>query len=454
VTALGTTPTTSAPTRVFADALADHVGQRVLLNGWLQRVRRRRGRLLLELRDRSGSIAAVALAPDDDGAPAAMPAPESAVRAVGTVRATEAPHACMLDIEQLELVAPADTPLPLDVASATPEQRLDHRYLDLRRPERYLVFAIQTTLEQAMRAFAIEQGFLELRTPKLSGGGSESGATTFPVPYFGRTASLVQSPQFYMQMAMAAGFDRVFEIGPVFRNERGVTPLHATEFTIAHFELSWIASHADLMDFEVALLQHALQAVADAHGSEIERRFGVPVQPPPHDVPRLPLVAATKIVGQQLASSIGESGARLIGRAEQALSKHAHEQHGHSYLFVTDYPAAARPFYTMRSNDAERGEADDPSRSFDLLWRGIEVTSGGQREHRYDRLCQQVRDAELAEATVAEYLDPYFLQMFRYGCPPHGGFGIGVNRLIMAMLGLPSLREASFAFRGPGRFVP
>jgi aspartyl/asparaginyl-tRNA synthetase len=289
-----------------------------------------------------------------------------------------------------------------------------------------------------MRAFCFEQGLYELHSPKLSGGGSESGATTFEVEYFGATATLVQSAQFYMQMAMAAGFDRVFEIGPVFRNESGVTARHATEFTIAHFELSWIDSHEDLMQFEQELLRAVLAAVADAHGDEVERVLGVPIEAVPDRIPRVSLADTPNLTG--------ESGVHLLGKAEQALSKQAQQEHGTSFVFLTDYPADARPFYTMREGAF--------SRSFDLLWRGIELTSGGQREHRHEVLREQIADAGMSPEAVAEYLEPYFLEMFRHGCPPHGGFGIGINRLLMAMLGQPSIREASYVFRGPGRLFP
>lgn len=433
--------------RTFAADLAARAGERVVVCGWVERVKA--GKRLVHVRDRSGVVAGVvregdgAVEPEGLGGLEAL-TPESAVRATGTVQAARDGGA-WLEVERLEVLAPAADPLPLPRgAQPTPEQRLDHRYLDLRARERYLVFAVQATLERAMRAFCEAEGFVEIHSPKLSGGGSESGATTFGVPYFGAEAALVQSPQFYMQMAMAAGFDRVLEIGPVFRNEAGVTPRHATEFTIAHFELSWIDSHEDLMRFEQELLRHALGAVAEAHGEEVERVFGVPAEPVPESIPRVSLADAPQLAGG--ASVTGESGAHLLGKAEQALSKGAQREHGTSFVFLTDYPADARPFYTMR--------AGAQSRSFDLLWRGIELTSGGQREHRYDVLRSQVAGAGMSEQAVAEYLEPYFLDMFRHGCPPHGGFGIGINRLLMALLGLPSIREASYVFRGPGRFVP
>lgn len=452
--------------RAFAADLPGLAGERVVVCGWVERVKA--GKRLVQVRDRTG-VVACAVRADEDGAAAVVPeelgglealTPESAVRATGTVQAGRDGGA-WLEAERIEVLAPAADPLPLPRGSEpTPEQRLDHRYLDLRSRERFLIFAVQATLERAMREHCAAEGFVEIHSPKLSGGGSESGATTFSVPYFGAEAALVQSPQFYMQMAMAAGFDRVLEIGPVFRNEAGVTPRHATEFTIAHFELSWIDSHEDLMQFEQELLRFVLAAVAAEHGEEIERVFGVPVEQVPDSIPRVSLADAPQLAGGSLT---GESGAHLLGKAEQALSKGAQREHGTSFVFLTNYPADARPFYTMRhcsgtgSAGADGdgvGAPDLASRSFDLLWRGIELTSGGQREHRYEVLRSQVADAGMAPEAVASYLEPYFLDMFRHGCPPHGGFGIGINRLLMALLGLPSIREASYVFRGPGRFVP
>jgi aspartyl-tRNA synthetase len=302
------------------------------------------------------------------------------------------------------------------------------------------VFDVQTTLEAAVRGFLLRAGFVEIHTPKITAGGSESGATVFELPYFGERACLAQSPQFYMQMAMAAGFDRVFEVGPVFRAEGGVTNRHATEFTCIDVELSWIDSHEELMTLEEDLLRHALTAVRDTHGAEIERCFGVPVEVPEAPVPRLPLSLARELSGD--ASDNG----RLSHRAEQILSKHAREQSGHSWVFITDYPGEDRPFYTMREGAG--------SRSFDLLWRGVEITSGCQREHRYHLLRAQVTEPGLASDSLSGYLEAYYFEMFRTGCPPHGGFGIGLNRLLMSLLGHSSIRDTSFVFRGPGRFVP
>jgi aspartyl/asparaginyl-tRNA synthetase len=406
----------------------------VELNAWLGNVRRGGSGYRFDLHDRTGLLPA-AWAPLNGGQP---PPPRSAIHVSGRMT-TDAKGEGFLVVEDLEVINRAadddQTPIP--------------RCLEMRSESQFLIFAIQTTLEAALREFAVANGFIELHTPKISGGGSESGATVFDLSYFGDVAYLIQSPQFYMQMAMVAGFDRVFEIGPVFRSETGRTPIHASEFTIAHFEMSWIDSHQDLMDFEEELLRNAIGAVVDAHGEKIEEAFGMPAGFPPAPVPRFS-------VGAEITSEEGpvlvEDDASLAP-LERALSKRARRELGHSFAFLMDYPTTVRPFYTMHF---EPLGLDDPtlSRSFDLLWHGIEITSGGQREHRFDRLQEQIDDAGIPPSVCEKYIRPHFLEIFRHGAPPHGGFGIGLNRLMMALLGRSSIQETSFVFRGPRACVP
>jgi aspartyl-tRNA synthetase len=432
--------------RVFVRDLVKYPGKRVVVYGWLQGLRRARSAVrFLAVRDRTGTVQAVYR---DDG-PADL-TPESAIRVTGTVRPCgDARFGTVeIDVEALDLVAAA-APSPLS-GRAGPEARLDHRYLDLRGRDRVLVFDVQTTLEAAVRDFLRARDFLEIHSPKITAGGSESGAAVFELSYFGQRACLVQSPQFYVQMAMAAGFDRVFEVGPVFRAEPAVTNRHATEFTGIDVELSWIDSHEDLITFEEQLLSHALSVVREVHGADIERYCGVSVEVPAA-IPRLAYPAALALAA---GLGDGQSGGRLSHEAEQHLCRYARERTGRSFVFVTGYPAADRPFYTMREEPCPDTAQPTGSRSFDLLWRGIEITSGCQREHRYDRLMGQIADADLGSAALEGYLENYYCTMFRHGCPPHGGFGIGLNRLLMALLGQPSIRDTSFVYRGPGRFVP
>ncbi|WP_063901772.1 aspartate--tRNA(Asn) ligase [Burkholderia ubonensis] len=436
--------------RVLVDDLSKKVGKPVTLCGWLVGVKRVKSMRFVSVRDRTGTVQAVcrgdALAEEVDALTL-----ESAIRVVGRVQKNPASHhgKFEIEVERITLLSPACTPLPW-TDNPDPDARLDYRYLDLRKPERFLIFQVQTTLEAAIRDYLLERGHVEIHTPKITAGGSESGSAVFELPYFGERACLVQSPQFYMQLAMAAGFDRVFEVGPVFRAEAAVTNRHATEFTCIDVEVSWIDSHEELMALEEAVLRHALAAVRDAHGRAIERAFGVAIDMPDGPIPRVPLALANEL----MPDLEGEAGGRLTYRAEQALSKYAMERYGHSFVFVTDYPAADRPFYTMHAPGASDTIKGPRSRSFDLLWRGTEITSGCQREHRYERLRTQAAAGGIEADGLARYLDRYYFEMFKYGCPPHGGFGIGIGRLLMALLAQPSIRETSFVFRGPGRYVP
>ena len=344
----------------------------------------------------------------------------------------------------LTVESAAEPGLPIDEHSA-PDLQIDWRFLSLRRPEQRLVFEVQTTVEQAMREVWSTDGYLELHSPKLMHSASESGAETFAMRYFELgTAYLAQSPQFYKQMAVAAGFERVFEIGPVFRAEPSLTPRHAAEFTSVDVEIAWIGSHEDVMAMEERWLQHILTRVREDHGAAIERLLGVEVKVPAVPFPRLTMREAHATLaelGHEIAETtkpgdIDPAGERLL--AHWALETRASE-----FLFVTEYPSSLRPFYHMRS-----GRDTTVTNSFDLMWKGIEITTGAQREHRHAVLTRQAEAAGLRDSVS------YYLDFFRYGCPPHGGFGLGLARLVMLMLDLPSIREATFLHRGPTRLTP
>jgi len=289
-----------------------------------------------------------------------------------------------------------------------------------------------------MREFAYAGGCTEMHTPKLMGTASESGAEVFELGYFGRSAYLAQSPQFYKQMAIAAGVDRVFEVGPVFRAEPSFTSRHSTEFTGVDAELAWITGVEDVMDFEERMLAHALGTVAGEHGAAIRELYGTEVVVPAVPFPRITLAAAHDILGRS-----GER-ADLDPAGERAIAAHVAERTGHEFVFVTEYPASVRPFYHMRPAGQQQLTC-----SFDLLWQGLEITTGAQREHRYDVLVRQAAEKGLSTEPMRDYLE-----CFRYGCPPHGGFGLGLGRLLMVLLGLESIREAMFLFRGPNRLTP
>jgi aspartyl-tRNA synthetase len=257
-------------------------------------------------------------------------------------------------------------------------------------------------------------------------------------------AYLAQSPQFYKQMAMAAGFGKVFEIGPVFRANPSFTSRHDTEFTSVDVELSWIDSHEDVMAFEESWLAYVLGVVKETHGEQIEATFGVEVVAPALPFPRVTLEQAKEMLREAGHDSVPGPGHDLDPPSERALSAIVKERNGHEFTFVTDYPTTVRPFYHMRHPDDQT-----LTRSFDLLWRGIELTTGAQREHRYEQLLEQARDKNVETDSIQYYLD-----FFRFGAPPHGGFGFGLTRLLMQLLGQESVREVTFLYRGPNRLEP
>jgi len=425
-------------------ALRGHIGETVTIAGWAQALRLQRAMQFVIVRDHTGTVQ-VTHRRDGTALESALEGltAESAVRITGQVAANP-----IVSLGGLELIPGTVTvenlaraPLPIDDRTG-PEGRLDWRFLDLRRRAAgRLVFEVQTTVERAMREFAFAEGCTEMHTPKLMGTASESGAEVFEVGYFGRHAYLAQSPQFYKQMAVASGIDRVFEIGPVFRAEPSYTSRHATEFTGVDVELAWIDSVEDVMSFEERMLAHVLSAVAAAHGAAIEEHFKTEVTVPPVPFPRLTFAEAVELYG---TSSASPGRGDLDPAGERAVAARILEETGHEFAFVTEYPASARPFYHLRP-------AGQPSvtASFDLLWKGLEITTGAQREHRYDVLLAQAAEKGLSPEPMRWYLD-----CFRYGCPPHGGLGLGLGRLLMALLGLDSFRDATFLFRGPNRLIP
>jgi aspartyl/asparaginyl-tRNA synthetase len=369
---------------------------------------------------------------------------ESAVELRATVALDgDDPTGVHLVAEELRVVGPAlGEPLPIDETSSL-DARLDWRYLDLRRPRNRLVFEIQTTAERAMREWWSDHGFLELHSPKLRATPNRSGRELFTVAYFDRPAYLVQSPQFYKQMAMAAGLDRVFEIGPVFRANPLVTSRHDTEFVSVDVEVSWIESHEDLMALEEQWLQHVVAAVVAAHGPDMERLFGRTPAVPDIPFPRITMAEAQLVLaakGHRSAAAPGD----IDAEGERLLAAHVAAEHDHQLVFVTEYPAAARPFYHRRLH-----EGSDLTRSFDLLWNGLEVTTGAQREHRHDRLTAQAGSDPARAAAVQPYLD-----FFRHGCPPHGGFGLGLTRLLASLLGVADVREVTYLPRDRNRLTP
>ncbi len=450
----------SLVTRTLIKHLAPLPDGTVTVAGWVDTVRDQKKVQFVILRDESGAVQLVNPATRELTEDAADPAAQAAalaltetisglahgsmVRVTGELKHDERVKLGGIEVKiaSLEVVSEAlpETPIADD---SSLDKRLDWRFLDLRRPEANLIFRVQTTFEHALRTWWVENDFVEIHTPKLMASASESRAELFELEYFEGKAYLSQSPQFFKQMAQPAGFGRVFEIAPAFRADPSFTSRHATEFTSIDAEMSWVDSHEDVMAMHEQLLVAGFTAVVEKHGAEIEAAFGVALTVPAVPFPRIPLAEAHELVkarGYEVPRTDGD----LDPEGERQLSAHVREAFGHDFVFVTDYATGIRPFYHMRHSD-DSGLTN----SYDLLYNGTEISTGAQREHRVDVLIAQAAEKGLEPEELEFYLD-----FFRYGVPPHGGFGMGLARVLMLMLGLGSIRETTYLFRGPTRLLP
>jgi nondiscriminating aspartyl-tRNA synthetase len=436
--------------RSLVRELIDHVDEEVTICGWVNATRRQRTMQFLIARDHTGLVQVTHPRSGEDREPDPLEiiidglTNESAVKVTGRVVANPIVNLNGLELlpTSIEVLSRAESPLPVDEHTSV-DQRLDWRFLDLRRPSQHLVFEVQATIEMAMREVARREGFTEIHTPKLMSTASESGAEVFEVKYFDSTAYLAQSPQFYKQMAIAGGIDRVFEIGPVFRAEPSFTARHATEFTGVDVEMAWIDGVEDVMAFEERMLAHVCATVADLHGDRIAELLETRMIEPTLPFPRMTMAEAIERLRKDGWDPEGDRQ-DLDPDGERRLSALVRDEIGHDFVFVTRFPAEVRPFYHLRPSS-------DPTvtESYDLLWNGIEIATGAQREHRYDVLTRQAAEKGMQLEPLSSYIN-----CFRFGTPPHGGFGLGLSRLLMVALGLSSIREATFLFRGPHRLTP
>ena len=334
--------------------------------------------------------------------------------------------------------------LPIDIRNkdkSLRETRLDWRFLDLRREDNKLLFECQTYIEHLMREYFYSNNYMEIHTPKISASSAESGAEMFKLDYFGEKACLSQSPQFYKQMAMAAGFNKVFEIGPVFRAENSHTSYHATEIEMVDCEISWINSYTDVMDEEEAWIKYVFNALKEKYGNKIKELFNVEVSGVTNDFPRITFDEVKRIMKEKYKYD-GEKEDDLDRHEEELICKYAKKEYKSDFVFVTNFPYSARSFYVMKDENGI-------TQTYDLLFKGIEITSGAQREHRYDILKKQIEEKGIDPKDLE-----FYLNFFKYGCPPHGGFGVGLARILMRIFEIDNIREATFIYRGPTRLNP
>lgn len=332
--------------------------------------------------------------------------------------------------------------LPIGSESSK-DLKMDYRWLELRQEKERLIFQIRTFAEMVMRQYFIEKGYIEIHSPKLTSQCSEGGADVFTLDYYGQKAYLTQSPQFYKQMAIASGFEKVFEIGAYYRAEKSYTARHTAEAICLDFEVAHIQTHHELMDIEEEWFIYLLEKVKEKFGEIIKKEFEIEVKVPVK-IPRIKLCEVFKIFEKEYGITVPESEQLdLSPDYEKLICQYSKEKLGSEAVFITDYPAEARAFYSKKI------EGSYESMTFDLLYRGWEMNSGAVREHRYEQLKEQIEEHGIDSEKMSDYLE-----FFKYGCPTHGGIGFGIERFIAKLLDLPSLKETIFLFRGPSRIKP
>ncbi len=424
------------------------IGEEVVLAGWVREIRDFGSLKFIILADREGEIQVVGKkgeTSDEIMNVLDELGKEWVIAVKGVVRENEkAPGGKEVVPERIEILSRSESVLPLEVRSKAKAElptRLDNRFLDIRKPEVMAIFKIRSKISNAIREYFHSNGFIEINTPKIVASATESGANVFPILYFEREAFLAQSPQFYKQAAMAAGLEKVFEIAPAFRAEKHHTIRHLTEYTSVDLEISFIESYDDVMKHVENLLVHVLKYLKENAEKELNI-LGKEIE-----VPKLPFPRITMREAYKLLESEGveiEYGDELDTESEKLFGKIVKEKYGTDFAFLTEFPWSVRPFYTYRKDDEPEW-----TNSFDLIYKGIEIVTGGQREHRYDQLIKNAKEKGINTDAI-----DFYLKMFKYGVPPHGGCGIGLDRVVMLLLDLPNVREATMFPRDPERLEP
>ena len=411
--------------------------------GWVHEIRDLGGLSFLLIRDRTGIIQVTI---PKKKVPAEIldtirdVSRESVVRVRGTVKAIDkAPGGREIVPEELEIISIAESPLPLDVAekvSAEMDTRIDSRFLDVRKPRIRSIFFIRSAVTCAAMEFLASRGCINITTPKIVAAATEGGTELFPIAYFEKEAFMNQSPQLYKQMMMAAGFEAVFEIGPIFRAEEHNTIRHLNEATSLDVEVSF-ADHNDVMDLLEDLIVHVYDCVGKTCGEHLAE-LCVDLTIPKKPFPRIPYTEALEIANRTIEERLS-FGDDLSPAAERAIG----DVIGQHY-FVVDWPTDIRPYYAMPYPDRP-----ELCKAFDLMHPRMELSSGAQRIHDHDLLVERIRAKGLSPESFE-----FYLRTFRYGMPPHAGWGLGIERLVMTMLDLSNIREAVLFPRDRHRLMP
>ncbi|WP_213818339.1 aspartate--tRNA(Asn) ligase [Garciella nitratireducens] len=428
--------------RTLVDALSSKVGQEVLLKGWIHQIKNFGKFAFLILRDKSGVVQLIL----EDLEILKELKLEASVEVKGEAKENQkAPGGLEVQVQNIKIVGKTYYDLlPFSInqkdIKASLETQLDHRTISLRRPSKRAVFKVQAEIEEAFRIYLRAKGFTEIHTPKIISSGTEGGSELFTVNYFDHRAFLAQSPQFYKQMMVGAGFEAVYEVGHAYRAELHNTWRHLNEYVSLDAEMGFIKDENDLMDLEEGFIRFLFEHLKSNCQKELSI-LGVKLEKV-NEIPRIPLKEVQNILLEEYhkKSPVGN----IDAEGEILLSKYIKENYHSDFVFITKYPASKRPMYTMPDD-----QMDGMTKSFDLIYKGLEITTGGQRIHDYEML----KNNMIRFGVNPEDFE-FYLNTFKYGMPPHGGFAIGLERLTMKVLDLDNIREATLFPRDLNRIEP
>jgi len=421
------------------DVFNKNPGDEVSISGWVHETRALGKVRFLLLKDATGMIQVVDVK-DNSEFEKMNQSRENAISIQGKlVKSKQAPGGMEINPTKIEQISIAEQPLPIDVTDYSKTElpkRIDYRFLDTRRKETLAIFKVRSSIYRHIVDFFANNEFTIITTPKITTIGLESGAESFVVNYFDKKAVLAQSPQFYKQMFTVGGMERVMEIGAVYRAEKSHTTRHLTEFTGVDFEIGFIKDENDVMDVIENMFKYVIEKVKQERKEELELlKIELKI---PKKIPRIPMPELKKMLAKKGKKLTADDD--LDSESEKLIGEYILQEFGEEFVFVTEYPIKVRPFYHMRNENKQ-------TRSFDLLWRGVEIATGAQREHRLDILQKQAKEKGVAIPKIYE-------DIFRYGAIPHGGVGFGLDRITQRMLNLDNTREAVLLPRDVERLTP
>jgi nondiscriminating aspartyl-tRNA synthetase len=429
--------------RTLVFDVKNHIGENIMLQGWICQIRPLGKINFVILRDRTGIVQTIVLNPKIDVSGLER---ESAVAIYGKPKTEkQAPGGFEVEVTGIEVIEKAQSPLPFEVNRATEltnvkiDTILDHRPFSLRNQELAGIFRVQAEIVRAFADFMRNEGFLQMHTSKIISAGTEGGTNLFSIQYFEQKAYLAQSPQFYKQMMVGAGYERVFEVGFVYRAEDHATSRHINEYLSLDFEMGFIESEQDVINEEIRLLKYVFDSVRKNCAEELKLHNSE--LPEINSIPQLRLSEAVKILKEKFNKNM-EVENDLDPESERLICEYSKKEFNSDFVYITHYPASGRPFYTM---PAEEGL----TKGFDLLYKGLEVTTGSQRINNYQMLVDNMKKFGLKPENFE-----FYLEIFRYGMPPHGGLAIGTERLTQQILNLKNIREASLFPRDRFRLTP